>query len=189
VRMDIIIITADPEQFKTVSARVYDNANDVFAALKETDCNTIYADFRQLKDGWTGLKFLREIRAKPQYKDIQFYIMIESSQSLQDDWIMKHGATGVVGRSPKALGIANKNVSSPSTEQKPVKNNESSDLTKIDNIFRSIAGPFSDLHIDKVRQTLSNSPSLEGYTAALADCLALAERRELFLSLVDKSIK
>jgi CheY-like chemotaxis protein len=189
MRMDIIIITADPEQFKTVSAHICDNSSDVFAALKETDFDIIYADFRQLKDGWTGLKFLREIRANPKYKDIKFYIMIESSQSLQEDWLIKHGANGVVGRSPQALGIANKNPPSPSAEQKPTNSNELPDLTKVDNIFRSIAGPFSDLHIDKVRQIMTNNPSLENYTAALADCLALAERRELFLSLVHKSIK
>jgi CheY-like chemotaxis protein len=187
--MDIMIITADPEQFRTVSANVYDNSNDVFAALKETDCSIIYADFRQLKDGWTGLKFLREIKAKPQYKDIHFYIMIESSQSLQEDWLIKHGATGVVGRSAQALGIANKKLSPLSTEPKFINSNQPLDLSKIDTIFRSIAGPFSDLHIEKTRQSLPNNSSSEAYTEALADCLALAERRELFLSLVEKPTK
>jgi hypothetical protein len=192
--MSIIIATTDPTWFTAslvqlpIEVHVHDNASDVFSGLENMDCSAIYADFRELKDGWTGARFLREIRAKPAHQDVKLFILAETLQKYQEEWLTKLGATGVVHRSPDAVVASVKAMIAGHRKEEEILSTSASDLDRIDDHFRIVAGPLSDLHIEDVRETLPNCSS-EAYIAALADSLTLKERRDVFLSLVGKTAK
>lgn len=184
-----IIATTQPGLFASVlgsevghSVSIFSSGVAALNAMRAGDCTDFYADFRQLEDRWTGLRFVRYIRRRPQYDHVRVWLMAEHWPQGQEKWAQRCGAAGMLKRSPRVLAqrILRETMQLPISLEL--------ELDDIDSVFYRFAGPMRGMYVESARDALNLgwiAPNAEAYIDRLASTLPEIARRTAFLDALD----
>ncbi|HET8871554.1 MAG TPA: hypothetical protein VFM48_13995 [Aquabacterium sp.] len=107
-----LVVTTDPALFEPALGAhlghrvlVFDEGEAALMRLQELAhrVDQFVADFRALPDRWTGQKFLKFIRDRREFDQVQVWLMADHWQLPQEQWILKCGAQGFLKRQPDVL--------------------------------------------------------------------------------------
>jgi hypothetical protein len=188
-----LIATTDPGLFSALGSitnglevRVHDNGAETLQTLQSMSAGYFIADYRQLKDNWTGQRFLKQLRDMPQYESVQFWLMAESWHPEQEVFAKKIGAKGMVKRSAEAIStLVFSNVDLP-------KMAAAEQLEKLETVFGNYAGLMKSLHLNAARVSLASAkiePTPKAYAQELARRLSVEDSRNQFIDAASALIK
>jgi hypothetical protein len=183
-----LIATTEPILFRSIAFecpnvdfRIHNNSDEIFTNLTSESFQYFIADYRQLTDRWTGQRFLKYLRERREFDSLKFWLMAESWHPQQEALAVKSGAIGMVQRSVEA--ILKDILVSTSHNRSPLE----LELSAMDELFATFAGPMSKVHIELARNTLQIDRiehSAKAYGLELARHFSVPDRRELFLEAI-----
>jgi CheY-like chemotaxis protein len=166
---------------------VEDTAEATLRTLAEHRGGLLMADYRALKDGWTGPRLARELAQRPDLKDVPVWLLAEHWTTQDEQLAAQCGAQGLLPRTlqsvrDKAFGPQ------PGAQALPPPSSTLSAADEtwkhaVDRMFRGFVGPMGALMIKQTfqRQLAEERWSRERYADALANCVLNPSRRAEFL--------
>ena len=196
-----VIVTSASESFTQYFAEwgdtgvmVADNVSAALAVILERQPVFVFADFRPLKDGWSGIRLVRELR-RHERQGRCLWLMAEGLDSQLQSLIVDAGATGLLRRTPRAvakiLDGAQTVAHGVAGDHEPAIAPDA--LQHLVRAFRATAGPLASMHLTEVLGTDGATGAnggkgdglrggLPGVVRRLSDRLVLPAARESFLA-------
>lgn len=192
-----VIITSASELFADyfvergeADVLVADNAATALFAIRQFSPACVFADFRPLKDGWSGIRVARELRRK-RPAGARLWLMAEGLDSQLESIVVDAGAVGLLRRTPRAVARAIKDDATGTIGARLASEAliAHETLAHLVHAFRAAAGPLASMHLAEVLGTNGGTgealrAGLQGVVKGLSDRLVLPAARESFLALI-----
>jgi hypothetical protein len=184
-----IVATTEPSLFlprflgpDNSKALICNSSEAVLEALKTCSCTHFIADYRQLEDRWSGMRFLQHFKETGDIVNMNFWLMANTWLPQQEAIAVKNGAHGFIKRNRgeilAKLGSNDVHASSAFTAS----------LDFIDKLFFDFSGPVGKLQIERARRALTENEiesSVEAYSEKLAKALTVGLQQARFLQSVE----
>jgi hypothetical protein len=183
-----IVATAEPSLFlprflgpNNCKALTYDSSEAVLEALKSGTCTHFIADYRQLEDRWSGMRFLRHFKESGELANMNFWLMANTWLPQQEEIAVKNGAHGFIKRNRGEVlaKLGSKDVHATRAY--------TASLDLIDELFAEFSGSVDKLQIERARLALPENETelgVEAYSEKLAKALNDGQQQTRFLQSV-----
>jgi hypothetical protein len=159
---------------------VEDQADAVLRILGEHPTGTLMADYRALKDGWTGPRLTSEVRRRPDWQGVAVWLLADRWTPEDEQLATQSGAQGMLARTVSSVQA--KAFGSPLAPSAPIEV-DAAWKQSVDWMFRRFVGPMGAFMIKQCTERMQSGQhwSRQAYADALASCVLNPARRAEFL--------
>jgi hypothetical protein len=169
---------------------VEDQAEAALRILGEHPVGVLMADYRALKDGWTGPRLASEVARRPELRGVSVWLLADRWTAEDAQLAAQCGAQGMLPRTVQAVrarafgaAITPDAAVAPQAPELSLNEQDAQWKQSVDWMFRRFVGPMGAFMIKQATQRMqAGQPwSQEAYADALANCVLNPARRAEFL--------